>query len=395
MLAVAGTILILAALAASSAIPFLAGAVGPTATTPSNGLVAFTHDGDVYVVEPSPGSVPRAIATGPDDDVSPLFSPDGRHLAFFSIGEDGEVPMLTDANGSEPRALVSDPFAYGLVWADWSPDSSALLVTTDPARPPNGATEMALLATDGSGALEPIGGRDLIPDPVTMGTVRPGSDLPLEVLFRVATDPAELWFLASGADVPTVGQALAVEDMAGVRTANYGGQYDFLDATWAPDGSRFAYHTLNDVEGALDGNGMRVHVATYDSEARDGEGPARNDTIVEFDPLSDDEGWAVWSPDGSRLAFQTYENGWARLVIVPVGADGTADSASAVATEPTLTLGVPRLQYAWAPDGTSLVMATYTGADQYPAYLVDATTGDMEPLGWETDEWPTWGIAAS
>src|SRR5688572_12831949 len=186
MLAVAGTILILAALAASSAIPFLAGAVGPTATTPSNGLVAFTHDGDVYVVEPSPGSVPRAIATGPDDDVSPLFSPDGRHLAFFSIGEDGEVPMLTDANGGEPRALVSDPFAYGLVWADWSPDSSALLVTTDPARPPNGATEMALLATDGSGALEPIGGRDLIPDPVTMGTVRPGSDLPLEVLFRVA-----------------------------------------------------------------------------------------------------------------------------------------------------------------------------------------------------------------
>jgi hypothetical protein len=25
-----------------------------------------------------------------------------------------------------------------------------------------------------------------------------------------------------------------------------------------------------------------------------------------------------------------------------------------------------------------------------PAYLVDAVTGEMEPLGWGTPEWPSW-----
>jgi hypothetical protein len=53
MLAVVGTVLILAALAASSAIPFLAGALAPAAATPANGLIAFSHDGDVDVVEPT------------------------------------------------------------------------------------------------------------------------------------------------------------------------------------------------------------------------------------------------------------------------------------------------------------------------------------------------------
>ena len=41
-----------------------------------------------------------------DEDVGPLWSPDGRQLLFFRVTPEGETPMLTDADGSEPVPLV-------------------------------------------------------------------------------------------------------------------------------------------------------------------------------------------------------------------------------------------------------------------------------------------------
>jgi Tol biopolymer transport system component len=180
--------------------------------------------------------------------------------------------------------------------------------------------------------------------------------------------------------------------MAGTRTTGYGGTYDFLDPVWAPDGDRFAYFTLNDVAGAPDGNGMRVHVARFTDGTAEGpgDGEAADDTIIEFDPEADDEGWPRWSPDGSRIAFRTIDQGLTRLVIMPVEPGGTAASGPAVVTEGFYELDLGGFGYAWAPDGTALVLKT-TGVGLQPnAYLVDAGTGELTQLGWRTNEWPSW-----
>ena len=106
---------------------------------------------------------------------------------------------------------------------------------------------------------------------------------------------------------------LEVDQIDGGRTIGYEDQYDFLSPAWDPDGSRFAYHTLQNLgTAAPDGNGFRVHVAELDGC---GSG-CLEDIRLEFDPASDDEGWPVWSPDGSRLALQTFEGGAARMVIM-------------------------------------------------------------------------------
>ena len=102
VLAMIGLLIVLAILASLSLVPFLAGVLGPTGTASAPGLIAFTRDGDIYVADSEPGSEPRAIVSGPTEDVGPLWSPDGRQLLFFRIAPEGETPMLTDADGPSP-----------------------------------------------------------------------------------------------------------------------------------------------------------------------------------------------------------------------------------------------------------------------------------------------------
>ena len=57
-----------------------------------NGVIAVGKDGDIFVAD-RPGGDLRPLVVGPEDDRSPMFSPDGTRLAFFretgSSGPDG------------------------------------------------------------------------------------------------------------------------------------------------------------------------------------------------------------------------------------------------------------------------------------------------------------------
>jgi Tol biopolymer transport system component len=184
--------------------------------------------------------------------------------------------------------------------------------------------------------------------------------------------------------------------MGGDRTDGWEGEFDFLDAAWAPDGDRFAYHTLNDVMSAQDGNGFRVHVARFvhDDAA---EPTAEDDTMLEFDPMADDEGWQIWSPDGSRIAFQSYDQGNARLVIMPVpDTAGTESDGTAVTTTPFWSGAPGRLGYTWAPDGSAMVLVDfYVRPADATTFLVDAATGELQAMDWKTDGWPSWQYGTS
>jgi hypothetical protein len=85
---------------------------------------------------------------------------------------------------------------------------------------------------------------------------------------------------------------------------------------------------------------------------------------------------------------------------MPVPVEGPVDASGAVVSETFVTgdLGYllqtaqtgPGLVYSWAPDGSSLVLVEGAVRPQGPAYLMDATTGQLTPLDWSSEGWPSW-----
>lgn len=74
----------------------------------------------------------RALADSPFNEGAPLFSPDGRWVAFMRTAPDGQSThaVVIRTNGTDERTLPGS-YGWGVVW---SPDGTRLLVgATDPA----------------------------------------------------------------------------------------------------------------------------------------------------------------------------------------------------------------------------------------------------------------------
>ncbi len=161
-------------------------------------------------------------------------------LLFFRITPEGETPMLTDADGSEPVALVDAPLV-GANWVDWTSDSSALVFSVDPSvAPASQPSGLVVLPTDGSGELIPV---DAEVHQYAFPAPRPVSGDTVELLYRSSSDPEAAQLrgaeLTPDGAVVRDGPVLSVDDIDGVRTAGYGNQFDFERSTWSPTGDRF------------------------------------------------------------------------------------------------------------------------------------------------------------
>jgi Tol biopolymer transport system component/C-terminal processing protease CtpA/Prc len=119
------------ALAAVALSTSLASAQAPTAVptfaepgiSPDHAEIAFISGGDIWTV-PSAGGVARLLVSNPANESRPLYSPDGRRLAFISTRTGGgDVYVLTFATGDVSRMTFDD----GLDQLDaWSPDGKWL-----------------------------------------------------------------------------------------------------------------------------------------------------------------------------------------------------------------------------------------------------------------------------
>src|SRR5919107_5606635 len=99
------------AIAAITLSTSLASAQAPTAVptfaepgiSPDHAEIAFTSGGDIWTV-PSTGGVARLLVSNPANESRPLYSPDGRRLAFVSTRTGGgDVYVLTFATGELRR----------------------------------------------------------------------------------------------------------------------------------------------------------------------------------------------------------------------------------------------------------------------------------------------------
>jgi Tol biopolymer transport system component/C-terminal processing protease CtpA/Prc len=95
-------------------IPLLAGAATESplwlrnsAISPDGATIAFTYKGDIYTI-PYSGGEARQITSNAAYDTKPIWSPDGKNLAFGSRREGSMDVFVVNANGGTPRRLTTN-----------------------------------------------------------------------------------------------------------------------------------------------------------------------------------------------------------------------------------------------------------------------------------------------
>lgn len=92
--------------------------------SPDGKLIAFSYLGDLWTVE-AIGGVARPVTMHEAHDYAPVFSPDGRRIAFASNRHGGYDVYVTAAVGGKPTRLTFDSAAD--VPLGWTPDGKGVV----------------------------------------------------------------------------------------------------------------------------------------------------------------------------------------------------------------------------------------------------------------------------
>jgi TolB protein len=127
---------------------------GPARFSPDGKMIAFARsaavDGpdyynfDIYTMN-SDGSDVKQLTTDKEYDTGPVWSPDGRKIAFVS-GREGNFDVLTmNTDGSEQIDLTNTPENDGPM--AWMPDGRSIVITGEAK---NGVNQLSMINSDGT-----------------------------------------------------------------------------------------------------------------------------------------------------------------------------------------------------------------------------------------------------
>lgn len=122
--AIAGLLPVAAASAQSRELVQLA---ADATLSPNGKRLVFSYAGDLWTV-PTKGGTAQQLTQHPGDDRQPVFSPDGKRIAFVSSRENGSQIYTMSTGGSAPEQLTVHSEGYSL--QQWSAEDRLLALST-------------------------------------------------------------------------------------------------------------------------------------------------------------------------------------------------------------------------------------------------------------------------
>jgi TolB protein len=204
-------------------------------------------------------------------NLSPVWSPDGRKIAFTSYLKRNPDLYLVDVEGKNPQRFSDRPGVNAS--PSWSPDGKqiALMMTMD------GKTEIVLMDNNG-GAVRKL-------------TKSHGN----EASPSWSPDGRSIAFVSDRSGSPQI--YIMANDGSNVRRLTFDGSYN-TNPSWSPKGDRIAFCAR------VGGN---FHIVTI---APDGSG------LQQLTSSSGNNENPSWSPDGRYIAFSSTRTGGSKILIM-------------------------------------------------------------------------------
>jgi Tol biopolymer transport system component len=373
--------------------------------SPDRRTIVFDLLGDIYVL-PAGGGEARAITRGLPFDTQPVFSPDGKWIAFVSDRSGSDNLWIMRANGTGLHQLTLEDDDTVFASPAWREDGKALFVSH--YLPSLNHYELWLQPVDGKATIvAPIKETASSPREAwqsTLGAAPTGDGTALYFARRTGTlshDDAEPWQIVRR-DLRTDKETIVLGGPVarGMPTST------FFRPQPSPDGTKLAYGTrragrtelrIRDLRTGLDHRIAEVdpdqlqaaawqdilprYVFTPDGSAllvsRHGgfERLALDDSRAAKVPFHADVRLAV-GPSTRRRIRESGGPVRARLIQAPVSSPDNANIAFSAlgrifvqarrATEPPRPIsgpGAAAFQPSWSPDGNRIAYVTWTEAD--------------------------------
>lgn len=292
------------------------------------------------------GTGQRQLTFSTENESSPKWSPDGKHLSFLSSRRGpakGTQVWVLDTDGGEARQLTG--LKGGVTGYEWSPDSTQLALV---ARHGDPAADEPDEAATAAGAAGEAGSRKP-PKPIVIDAYQFKRD-------------GQTYLTREGETRIFLFDVAARKEQLLTSDKDAAGAFDESGPSWSPDGTKIAFASNHDADRDRTRNNDVFVV-----DAKPGSASRRLTTFIGQDGGAGGPGGGglAWSPDGTLIAYtQGSEpkfnfHSLSRLAVVPANGSG---APRLLAESLDRSVGGT----AFSADGKSLI---FTVADDRTVYL--------------------------